>query len=68
MVVDGKPVGRVTSARFSPKLGRTIGMAWVPAELASDGTAITLADEGSRISARVETAPFYDPDQELLRG
>ena len=68
MVADGRPVGRVTSSRFSPMLKRTIGMAWVPAELAEDGSAITLADDGRRLSAQVQTAPFYDPDQERLRG
>ena len=68
VVTDGKPVGRVTSSRFSPLLQRTIGMAWVPAELGEDGTSITIADEGRRLSAQVQTAPFYDPDQEKLRG
>jgi sarcosine oxidase, subunit alpha len=68
VVTDGRPVGRVTSSRFSPKLERSIGMAWVPVALAEDGTSIELADDGKRISAQVQTAPFYDPDQELLRG
>ncbi len=63
-----RPVGRVTSSRFSPKLEKTIGMAWVPAALAEDGTEITLADKGRRLTAQVQTAPFYDPDQERLRG
>jgi sarcosine oxidase, subunit alpha len=63
-----RPVGRVTSSRFSPKLERTIGMAWVPAALAEDGIEITLADNGRRLRAQVQTAPFYDPDQERLRG
>ena len=68
VVSDGRPVGRVTSSRFSPKLERTIGMAWVPVALAEDGTAIELADEGKRLSAQVQTTPFYDPDQERLRS
>ena len=69
IVGDGeKPVGRVTSSRFSPLLKRTIGMAWVPAALGEDGATITIADEGKRVSAQVQTAPFYDPDQEKLRG
>jgi sarcosine oxidase subunit alpha len=69
VVGDGdQPVGRVTSSRFSPKLEKTIGMAWVPAALAEDGTEITLADNGRRLRAQVQTAPFYDPDQERLRG
>jgi sarcosine oxidase subunit alpha len=68
VVLDGRPVGRVTSSRFSPKLERTIGMAWVPVSLADDGTTIELADEGKRLSAQVQTTPFYDPDQERLRS
>jgi glycine cleavage system aminomethyltransferase T len=68
VVLNGKPVGRVTSSRFSPKLERSIGMAWVPAALGEDGAEITVADEERRLSAQVQTAPFYDPDQERLRG
>ena len=69
VVGDGnQPVGRVTSSRFSPMLEKTIGMAWVPAALAEDGTEIVLADKGQRLRAQVQTAPFYDPDQERLRG
>ena len=68
VVTDGQPVGRVTSSRFSPLLERTIGMAWVPVALAEDGQSITLADDGRRLTARVQTAPFYDPDQERLRS
>jgi sarcosine oxidase subunit alpha len=68
VVTGDEPVGRVTSSRFSPLLGHTIGMAWVPASLAEDGSPITLADRGKRLEARVHTAPFYDPDQERLRG
>ncbi len=68
VVADGRPVGRVTSSRFSPKLQKTIGMAWVPSSQAEDGAEITLADDGRRLSAQVQKAPFYDPDQERLRG
>ena len=70
VVVDGKDtaIGLVTSSRFSPLLERTIGMAWVPVDLAEDGTAIDISDEGRRMGAKVHLAPFYDPDQEKLRG
>ena len=68
VVADDRPIGLITSSRFSPKLQRTIGMAWVPASLAEDGTELTIADDGRKITAQVHKAPFYDPDQELLRG
>jgi sarcosine oxidase subunit alpha len=66
---DGQgPVGQVTSARYSAKLGGVIGMAWVPAALAKDGAQVTISDEGKRYEAHVQTKPFYDPDGEVLRS
>jgi sarcosine oxidase subunit alpha len=65
---DDGPVGQVTSARHSPQLGGVIGMAWVPAGLAAEGTEVTIADNGSRLQARVVTKPFYDPEGEVLRS
>ncbi len=62
------PAGQVTSARHSPQLGRVIGMAWVPAEQASDGQRITISDNGLKLEAEVVTRPFYDPDGEVLRS
>ena len=47
---------------------RVIGMAWVPAALAKDGARVTISDEGKRLEAEVVTAPFYDPDGEVLRS
>jgi sarcosine oxidase subunit alpha len=66
--VGGSPMGQVTSARYSPQLGKTIGMAWVPAELAQDGASVTISDNGRRLRAQVVTKPFYDPDGEVLRS
>jgi sarcosine oxidase, subunit alpha len=65
---DGTPAGQVTSARHSPVLDRTIGMAWVPAALAHDGATITISDEGRQLTGEIQTRPFYDPDGELLRS
>ena len=64
---DG-PVGQVTSARYSPQLDSVIGMAWVPAALASEGARVTISDEGKQLQAEVVTKPFYDPDGEVLRS
>jgi sarcosine oxidase, subunit alpha len=64
----GEPIGQVTSARHSRQLGQVIGMAWVPAQLAGDGAAITISDDSRRLRAQVMTRPFYDPDGEVLRS
>jgi sarcosine oxidase subunit alpha len=64
----GTVAGQVTSARHSAVLDQVIGMAWVPAALASTGSRVTIADNGSRLDAVVRTEPFYDPEGELLRS
>jgi sarcosine oxidase subunit alpha len=64
----GVAAGQVTSARRSRQLDRVIGMAWVPAGLATTGAAITIADNGTRIIGSVVTDPFHDPQGELLRS
>jgi sarcosine oxidase subunit alpha len=69
VVLDGDaPAGQVTSARRSPKLGRTIGMAWVPAAQAHEHARIAISDGGLRIGAVVTTKPFYDPEGAVLRA
>jgi sarcosine oxidase subunit alpha len=64
----GAPAGQVTSARHSRQLGQVIGMAWVPTALASDGSSITIADNGANLEGSVVTQPFYDPEGALLRS
>ena len=65
---DGRPAGQVTSARRSPQLGQTIGMATVPAALAVAGGAIVISDGEQRIAATVAIDPFFDPKGEVLRS
>jgi sarcosine oxidase subunit alpha len=64
----GAPAGQVTSSRRSPRLDASIGLAWVPAEQARDDARITISDGEDRVEAVVTTAPFYDPEGEVLRS
>ncbi len=68
IVVDGKPAGRVTSARYSEQLGHTIGLAWVPAEQGEDGAPLHIKYGSQNFTATVVHGAFYDPDQERLRS
>ncbi len=67
VVVDQKPVGRVTSARLSPGRNRCVGLAWVPYELSADGKSFTIRSNGSTVAARVHQEPFYDPQGGRLK-
>jgi aminomethyltransferase len=55
---DGSTVGRVTSGGFAPSVGAPIAMAYVPAALATPGTAISLAQRGKVHRATVVAMPF----------
>lgn len=72
VVRDGKPIGRVTSSKWSPTLERAIGLAWVPADTAVEDHALTIrlgaGREGASAPAVVRTKPFYDPAGEKVRS
>jgi aminomethyltransferase len=62
----GKPVGRVTSAAWSPRLKKNIGYAMVPVAHAKPGTALQVSlPGGSERKATVVTMPFIDPKKEI---
>ena len=67
-VVSGrKPIGRVTSSRMSPTLGKGVGLAWVPVDIAEDGNEITILVDGKPLPAQITMKPFYDPEGKRLR-
>jgi sarcosine oxidase subunit alpha len=68
VVVDGRPAGRVTSARWSEQLGKAIGLAWVPPALAEEGATLQLRVNGQPAPARVRLEPFFDPEGARLRS
>jgi len=61
---DG-PIGRVTDAIWSPRLQKNIGYAWVPIELATPGTELTVDSPQGSTTARVVTLPFLDPSKKI---
>lgn len=64
--VDGEVVGYVTSAGYSATIGRTIGYAWLPAEVAV-GAAVSVAYLTQTHGATVHAEPVVDPEMKLIR-
>jgi sarcosine oxidase subunit alpha len=67
VLVEGKPVGWATSVRFSWEKNKVIGMAWVTAAEAKQGTPITLRSEDVDYVANVVADVFYDPTGQRLK-
>jgi aminomethyltransferase len=59
ILVDGEPVGEVTSGTLSPCLGSGIGMGYVPRAAAAPGTAIEVDVRGRVRPADVRDKPLY---------
>jgi aminomethyltransferase len=59
VVLDGMPIGEVTSGTLSPTLQRSIAMAYVDADRAAEGTALAVDLKGTTIPAQVVKLPFY---------
>jgi glycine cleavage system aminomethyltransferase T len=59
--IDGTVVGKVTSAIHSPRLGKNIGYAWLPAAMSVVGTHVEVDTEWGTRNATVVDMPFVDP-------
>jgi aminomethyltransferase len=65
----GRPVGRITSAIYSPRLEKNIGYAMVPVELAAPGAGLTVTIPGdSDRTATVVEKPFVDPAKAIPKS
>ena len=62
----GKPLGHVSSAYFSPTLGRSIALALVSGGRARSGQTLHVPMPAGPIAVRVTSPVFYDPTGERL--
>ncbi|HKX48717.1 MAG TPA: 2Fe-2S iron-sulfur cluster-binding protein [Gaiellaceae bacterium] len=68
IVVDGRPAGRVTSARRSDAVGAVIGLAWVPTDRSELGTRVEIQVDRLRKGARITHGAFFDPSGVRMRS
>ena len=67
MVIDGRVIGKVTSAVYSPRLEKNIALAMVASENAGLGTEYLVSSrDGDRMAIAVEK-PFYDPNKSIAK-
>lgn len=59
VLVEGEPIGKVSSGTFSPTLQKGIAMACIPHQFAAEGTKVEISIRGAMVSAEVTGLPFY---------
>jgi sarcosine oxidase, subunit alpha len=68
IVVEGRPAGRVTSARRSEQVGQVIGLAWLSPGRSEAGTRFEVRVDRRLLGARVHHGAFFDPAGERMRA
>lgn len=58
VIVDGEPVGELTSGSYGPTLEKSIGLGYVDVE-AADATDVEIEVRGKRVAATMTKKPFY---------
>ena len=56
--VDGKEIGRITSATYSPELQRTIALAYLKYDYIASGTPVKVIAADQEFSGKVVELPF----------
>ena len=62
---DGKKIGKVTSAVYSPRLKKNIALAIVEIDHSEIGNNLKVIINGDEISSKVIEKPFYDPKKKI---
>jgi glycine cleavage system aminomethyltransferase T len=66
---EGRPVGHMTDAVWSPGLKKNIGYVWVPIELAGPGNRLDIdGEDGATYVGATAAIPFVDPKKAKPAG
>jgi len=63
---NGKTVGKVTSAVYSPRLEQNIALAIVSAELSEIGNVVDVSMRSGTVQASIVETPFFDPKKKIV--
>ena len=65
IIKDGKQIGKVTSAVYSPRLKKNIALAMVEINFSKIGTKLEVTNHDGRYNTTVIEKPFYDPKKKI---
>ena len=62
---DGKTIGKVTSAVYSPRLKKNIALAMIEINYSELGNQLDVKTHEGKYSAKIVEKPFYDPKKKI---
>ena len=62
---DGKKIGKVTSAVYSPRLKKNIALAMIEINNSKIGNNLKVIVNGNEINSKIIEKPFYDPKKKI---
>jgi dimethylglycine dehydrogenase len=65
---DGNRVGMTSSGGYGHRVGKCIGLGYVPPEFAAPGTRLDVEILGKMCAAEVVAMPLYDPKNEKMKS
>ena len=65
VLCDGKKIGKVTSAVYSPRLKKNIALAMIEINQSKVGNNFKVMTDGGEISCTIVEKPFYDPKKKI---
>ena len=65
IVKDGKEIGKITSAVYSPRLKKNIALAMIAIDKSEVGTEFVVEAFSKKLNAVVVEKPFYDPKKKI---
>lgn len=68
VLLEGQPVGQVTSATISPSLKASIAIAMLDRRAAAIGQRLTVQFGDRSVAAEVVPMPFFDPERKLSKA
>ena len=68
ILIDGRPMGFVTSANYGYSIGRGVAYGYLPIEHAEVGSKVQIEYFGELLDATVSREPLYDPEMVKLKS
>ncbi len=65
---DGRRIGMTSSGGYGHRVGKSIGLGYVPPEFASPGTRLDVEILGKMRAAEVVAMPLYDPENKKMKS